>query len=71
MKSLRTLFVDRIVRHKMAMQGIEVEEEWLDEDDDLVYARLPGYLQGPVGQMRSNALDLADSLLGLIMDRLQ
>lgn len=71
MKSLRELFMDRIVKDKMRQHGIDVETEWLDEYDDLVWDRLPEHLRGPVGAMRENALPLVDGLVGVVLDRLR
>lgn len=71
--SLQAVFVDRIVRHKMDQQDIEIEEAWLDDSDDelIVWDRIPPRLQGPVQAMRDNALDLADQLIGALQRRLR
>lgn len=70
--SLYLIFLDRVVRHKMWQQGIEIEAEWLNEDNDMiVFDRLPEQFRGPVDQMRENAVPLVDSLMGALRTRLQ
>lgn len=69
--TLYAIFMDRVVRHKMDQQSIEIEAEWLDDNDMIDFERLPGRLRGPVHSMRRNAMDLVDSLMGALQSRLR
>lgn len=63
--TLRQLFLDAVLRHKLGQQQIAVDDAWLDEHCLIVLEQVDGTHQRPAGQMVDNAHPLVGQLLAL------
>lgn len=63
---LQDKFRDILLRSRLAYQGQQVEDTWLDDEGHVDFDKLPGHLRGPARQMIENSEPVVEQLLNAV-----